>query len=201
MQWALAIVALTLLGVAAISRRLYGDAGHAGDGLRRGRVAGRTPGARRDRPRELELDRADAGGGDAGARAVLRRIAHRSPAASPRGRGAGAPARDRTAADDRARRRRGGRRLRPADRRGGRDPGDRSWRRPTPRWGRRSSPSRASPGGSARGSTSRAGSTTGSACRCCSRPWPWPTWNRRSRRAAARARCCSRRSATGSSAA
>ena len=57
------------------------------------------------------------------------------------------------------------------------------------------------PGGSARGSTSRAGSTTESASRCCSRPWRWPTWNRRSRRAAARRRSCSRRSATGSSAA
>ena len=77
------------------------------------------------------------------------------------------------------------RHLRPADRRGGRDPRRSSWRRPTPRWGRRSSPSRASRGGSARDSTSRAGSTTGSACRCCSRPWRPPTWSRRSRRAAA----------------
>ena len=114
---------------------------------------------------------------------------------------AGAPARDRAAADHRARRRRGGRHLRPADHRGGGHPRRWSWRRPTPRWGRRSSPSRASRGGSARGSTSRAGSTTGSASRCCSRPWRWPTWNRRSPRAAARERSCSRRSATGSSAA
>ena len=35
-----------------------------------------------------------------------------------------------------------------------------SWRRPTPRWGRPSSPSRASRGGSVRDSTSRAASTT-----------------------------------------
>ena len=34
--------------------------------------------------------------------------------------------------------------LRPADRRGGGDPRRSCWRRPTPRWGRRSSPSRAS---------------------------------------------------------
>src|SRR3954471_7442667 len=38
------------------------------------------------------------------------------------------------------------------------------------------------------------GSTTESACRCCSRPWRWPTWNRRSQRGAAPPRCCSRRS-------
>ena len=39
--------------------------------------------------------------------------------------------------------------------------------------------------GSARGSTSRAGSTTGSACRCCSRRSRRPTWSRRSPTAAA----------------
>ena len=94
-------------------------------GVRRGRVAGGARGARRDRPRELERDRASAGGGDAGAGAVLRRLAHRSAAASPRGWGAGAPARHRAAADDRARCRRGGRDLRAAERRGGSDPGDR----------------------------------------------------------------------------
>jgi sodium/hydrogen antiporter len=54
--------------------------------------------------------------------------------------------------------------------------------------------------GSARGSTSRAGSTTGSACRCCSPPWRSPTWNQRSPRAAAREPSCWRRSATASSA-
>ena len=52
------------------------------------------------------------------------------------------------------------------------------------------------PGGSARVSTSRAGSTTESAYRCSSRPWPRPTWDRRSRRAAVPRRFCSRRSAT-----
>ena len=40
-------------------------------------AAGRSRGARRDRPRELERDRPHAGRGDAGARAVLRRLAHR----------------------------------------------------------------------------------------------------------------------------
>ena len=75
--------------------------------------------------------------------------------------------------------------LRPADRRRGRHPGDRvgADRRRAGAGGRHRA-ARAG-AGSARGSTSRAGSTTGSACRCCSRPWRWPTWSRRSRRAAA----------------
>ena len=80
---------------------------------------------------ELDLtsssgDRANAGGGDAGVRALLRRLAHRPGAAPPRGRAAGAAARHRAAADDRARRPRGGGALRPADARGGRDPGGRA---------------------------------------------------------------------------
>ena len=101
-----------------------GNAGYTGDGLRRGRVAGRARGFGRHRSRELERHRASAGGGNPGAGAVLRRVAHRSRATASRGRGAGAIARDRTAADDRARRPRGGRHLRPSDRRRDRDPGN-----------------------------------------------------------------------------
>ena len=102
------------------------DAGHAGDGLRRGRAAGGARGAGRDRPRELERHSANAGGGDAGAGPVLRRVTHPSRTASPSGRGPGTPARHRPAADDRARRRRGRGDLRTAVRRGGPDPVDRA---------------------------------------------------------------------------
>ena len=52
--------------------------------------------------------------------------------------------------------------------------------------GRRSSPTSASRSGSARASTSRAASTTGSACRCCSPRSPSPTWSPRSPAGAAR---------------
>ena len=116
MEWALAIVALTVLGVAAISRRLSGTPVtpamvFVAVGLLVGpEVLGGI---------DLESSSAtvrSAGGSDARAGAVLRRLAHRSRAASPRDRGAVAPARDRTAADDRARRARGGGDLRPADR-------------------------------------------------------------------------------------
>ncbi len=89
---------------------------------RRRRRSMRPPGCGRGAER-LELGGASAGGGDSWAGAVLRRLAHRSPAASPGARNAASSTRDRTAADDRARRPVGGGDLRSADRRGGDDPG------------------------------------------------------------------------------
>ena len=105
---------------------VVGHAGHAGHGVHRGRAAAGSRGVRRDRPRELGRDRASAGGGDTGAGFVQRRLAYRSPSASPRGRGAHAPARHRAAADDRARRRCRSRDLRAAEHRRGSDPVDRA---------------------------------------------------------------------------
>ena len=82
MDWSLAIVALTLLGVGAVSGRLSGTPVTSAMlfvvvGLLVGpKVLG-----------EIDVDsssstRANAGGGDFGAGAVLRRLAHRSRAAS-----------------------------------------------------------------------------------------------------------------------
>ena len=82
-DWSLAILAATLLGVAAISRRLYGTpVTPAMVFVVVGLLLG-PAGARRDRRRGVERDRADARGGDARARAVLRRLEHRPPRAPP----------------------------------------------------------------------------------------------------------------------
>ena len=126
MEWALALVALALLGVAAVSQRLAGTPiTPAILFVAFGLLVG---------PEVLDgIDLSSssatvrvAGRGHARARVVLRRVAHRPRCAAPHGRRAGAPARDRPAADDRAGRR--GRRcgLRRADHRGGRDPGGRA---------------------------------------------------------------------------
>ena len=84
MDWALALIALALLGVAAISRRLAGTPLtptmlFVAFGLLFG-----PRGARRHRPLELQLDGAGARGGDARARALLRRVTDRLRAAAPR---------------------------------------------------------------------------------------------------------------------
>ena len=99
-------------------------------------------------------------------RALLRRVADRPRRLAPRVRRAASAARDRAAADDRGRHARGRRPARRA-RASSRRCCSRSCspRRTLP-WGRRSSPIPGFRHAFARGSTSRAGSTTASACRC-----------------------------------
>ena len=122
MEWSLPIVSLTLLAVAAVSRKLR-DAGQpamvfVAVGLLIGpEVLGRH------QPRELELGGAHPGRGDLGTGSVLRCVADRSPPPSPRGGSADSPARHRPPADDRPRRGRGGCHLRSADGRRGPHPG------------------------------------------------------------------------------
>ena len=151
MEWSLAIVALALIAVAAVSRRLSGTPiTPAILFVSIGLLVG-----------PKVLDEIDISSTSSTVRAlaeatlalVLFSDASRIDLGQLRREvvGAAAPARDRPAADDRARSARGGRDLRPADRLGGGDPRRWSWRRPTPRSARRSSPSRASRGGSARG--------------------------------------------------
>ena len=196
MEWALALVALALLGVAAVSRRLIGDADHPGDPVRRLRVAGRARGARRDRPLKPERNRSRVGGDHARARVVLRRVAHRSRCAAPHGRRAGPPARDRAAADDRAGRRgrRGG--LRRVDRRRGRDPGRRAGadgRRARAGGRHRAAGAAADPPGAQRRERPQRRHLRAAAVR---RRRDRRRSNRRSPAAAAPPRCCWRRSAT-----
>jgi hypothetical protein len=107
-------------------RAAVGDADHAGDPVRRLRVAGWPGCARRDRPFELRRDRARVGGSHARARVVLRRVAHRPRCAAPHGRAAGPSARDRPTADDCPGRRGRCCGVRPVDRHGSRDPGGRA---------------------------------------------------------------------------
>ena len=77
MGWPVALVALALLGVAAVSRRLSGTpVTPAMVFVAFGLLVG-TEGARRDRRLEHERDGPHAGRGDAGAGAVLRRLADR----------------------------------------------------------------------------------------------------------------------------
>ena len=101
-MWSLALVAVALLGVAAISGRLSGTPiTPAMLFVAFGLVVGRQ-GARRHRCRRHELGRAGAGGGHARAGPVLRRLPHRSRRAAANGRCPGAATRYRAAADDRA---------------------------------------------------------------------------------------------------
>ena len=113
------------LGVATISARLSGTPITPAMLFVVVGSAGRAQGARRGRHRELEFHRAHAGGGDAGARALVRRLAHRFRAAPARVRRAGAAPGHWPPADDRARRCCGGGGLRPVDLGRGRDPRDR----------------------------------------------------------------------------
>ena len=125
MEWALALVALALLGVAAVSRRLSGTpVTPAILFVAFGLLVG---------PKVLDgIDLSSTGStgapgrDDVGARAVLRRLAHRSRCAAPYGRRAGAAARHRPAAHHRPGHRGRGRDLRRAEHRGGRDPGGRA---------------------------------------------------------------------------
>ena len=125
MEWALALVAVALLGVAAVSRRLAGTPiTPAILFVAFGLLVG---------PKTLDavdlsstrLDRARPGGGDARAGALLRRLAHRPGSIAACRRRPGAAARDRAAADDHPGCGGRGCALRGAERRRGRDPRDR----------------------------------------------------------------------------
>ena len=100
-----------------------GNADHARDPLRFDRAPGRPRGPRRGRHLEHQLDRASAGRGDAGPRALLRRLAHRPREAAAGDLAAAPPARNRPAADDRPRRTGRCADLRSADGWRGGDPG------------------------------------------------------------------------------
>ena len=84
MEWALVLVSVEFLGVAAVSRRLVGTPItpamlFVGFGLVR-----RAKGTRRDQPFQHGLGGARPGGGDAGAGPVQRRVPRRPRSSSPR---------------------------------------------------------------------------------------------------------------------
>ena len=174
-----------------------GDRDHRGDGVRRGRHPGERRGPRLARPDDRELNRPLGRRGDPDDRALLGRVADRRRSSAPRVRRAPSPPRDRAAADDRGRCARGRRRARGARAHRGRSCSRSCSPRPTPRWGRRSSPIPGFRHVSVKGSTSRAGSTTASACRCSWSRSRLPKRRRARSEAARRSVSCSRRSATG----